>query len=113
MVEIWRASKVSAYSSRSFSAIVLEYIVMYMMGWSLGLTLRKLGGRGSDLGRKPSAALMPACTSCAARSILRSSENWMVMLVWPMELVELIWSMLGMVENWFSSGPATPEAMVT
>ncbi len=45
--------------------------------------------------------------------MLRSSENWMVILVEPIELDELIWSMPGMVENWFSSGAATPEAMVT
>ena len=76
-----------------------DNIEMYMIGWSFGLTLRKLGGRGSALGNWPSAALIAACTSWAARSILRSRENWMVMLVWPMELFELIWSMPGMVEN--------------
>src|ERR1700676_4538961 len=113
MVEIWRASRVSAYSSRSFSAIVSDRITMYMIGWSFGLTLRKLGGRGSALGSWPSAAEIAAWTSWAALSMLRSSANWMVILVWPIELDDVIWSMPGMVENWFSSGPATPDAMVT
>ena len=80
MVEISRDSRVSAYSSRSWICIVSENIEMYMIGWSLGLTLRKLGGRGSALGNLPSAALIAACTSWAALSILRSSENCIVML---------------------------------
>ena len=54
-----------------------------------------------------------AWTSCAAPSMLRSSANWREMEVPPWVLVEVITSMPGMVENSFSSGVATEEAMVS
>ena len=59
------------------------------------------------------AAAMADCTSCAAASMLRSSVNWMVIWVVPSALVEVIESMPAMVENCFSSGVATAEAMVS
>ena len=58
-------------------------------------------------------ALIAPCTSCAAASTLRSSENWMVMLVEPSWLDEVMLSMPAMVENCFSSGVATEAAIVS
>ncbi len=43
----------------------------------------------------------------------RSRLNWMVMLVFPRALELLIVSMPAMLENCFSSGVATEEAMVS
>src|ERR1700744_260423 len=84
-----------------------------MIGKSAGFTLRKVGGCGIARGRKREAPEIAACTSWAALSILRSSENWMVMLVEPWVEDEVIESMPAMVENWFSSGAATPDAIVS
>ena len=56
---------------------------------------------------------MAACTSCAAASMLRLSANWSEIEVPPCELVEVMTSMPGMVENSFSSGVATDDAMVS
>ncbi len=53
------------------------------------------------------------CTSCAAASMLRESENWSVMSVDPCRLVEVICSTPGMVEKARSSGVATAEAMLS
>src|ERR1700761_7296406 len=52
-----------------------------------------------------------ACKSSAAPSGLRLRLNWMVMLVWPSEFVDVIESMPAMVENCFSSGVATDDAI--
>ena len=53
------------------------------------------------------------CTSCAAASMSRLSENCMVIEVAPRMLVEVIESMPAISENSFSSGSATAEAMVS
>ena len=45
--------------------------------------------------------------------MLRLSVNWIVMLVTPSALTDVIESMPAMVENWRSSGVATAEAMVS
>jgi hypothetical protein len=45
------------------------------------------------------AALIAACTSCAAASMLRARSNWRVIRVWPWLLVEVIESMPAIVEN--------------
>src|ERR1035441_5457589 len=45
-MEMRCASMVSAYSSRSLSRMVGDVRNRLMMGWSPGLTLRKLGGVG-------------------------------------------------------------------
>ena len=52
-------------------------------------------------------------TSWAAASMSRSRLNWMVIEVEPWPLIEVIESMPAMVENCFSSGVATAEAMVS
>ena len=56
---------------------------------------------------------MAACTSCAAPSILRLKSNCSVICVPPSELVDVIESMPAIVENCFSSGVATAEAIVS
>ncbi len=83
------------------------------MGWSAGFTLLKEGGRGMLGGSRPPALAMADSTSCAAASMLRSSVNWMVMEVLPSELEEFIESIPAMVENCFSSGVATEDAIVS
>ena len=64
-------------------------------------------------GSERSAWEMAACTSCAAASMFRLSANCSEIEVPPWVLVEVIVSMPGMVENSFSSGVATDEAMVS
>ena len=83
------------------------------MACSAGLTFRKEGGAGMSVGRSRCACEMAACTSCAAASIFRARSNWIVTRVVPSELVEVIDSIPAMVENSFSSGVATEEAMVS
>src|ERR1700728_2455384 len=83
------------------------------IGWPAGFTLLNDGGRGMFGGSRPPALAMPDSMSWAAASMLRSSVNWIVMEVLPSELEEFIESMPAMVENWFSSGVATEEAMVS
>ena len=56
---------------------------------------------------------MAVCTSRAAPSRSRSRVNCRVMLVLPWPLVEVMESRPAMVENCFSSGVATAEAMVS
>ena len=64
-------------------------------------------------GSRRSAAAMADCTSWAAASSERSSENCRVTLVEPRELLEVMESRPGMVENCRSSGVATFAAMVS
>src|SRR5512137_2527277 len=84
-----------------------------MTGWSAGLTLRKDGGVGISCGNWREAREMAACTSWAAASMSRERVNWMVMLVAPMPLTEVMESIPAMVENCLSSGVATADAMVS
>ena len=59
------------------------------------------------------ALAMAACTSCAAASMSRASENCMVICVNPCALTELIESTPAMVENCRSNGVATDDAIVS
>ena len=70
-------------------------------------------GAGMPGGSFRTTAEMAFCTSCAAASILRSSANCKVTLVWPRELDEVMFSRPAMVENWRSSGAATDDAIVS
>src|SRR5579875_1745101 len=83
------------------------------MGWSAGFTLVNVGGVGMLGGRSRAAWVMAACTSTAAPSRLRLRSNSKVISVEPWELVELMELRPAMRENWFSSGVATEEAMVS
>src|ERR1041385_5100393 len=84
-----------------------------MMGESDGFTFRIVGGDGMFVGSWRPAAEIADCTSCAAASRLRSRSNWMVICVEPWLLDELMLLIPAIVENWFSSGVATEEAMVS
>src|SRR5262249_16263208 len=111
--EIWLicwASFVSMLSSTSVSGRVSEVAPSRRMGESAGLTLRYVGGLGRFFGNCPPAALIAACTSFAAASILRSRTNWIVIDVEPTTLVEGICEMPAICANCVSSGWGTPDA---
>src|SRR6202140_3257576 len=113
MVDICCASRFSAYSATVDSGKVVDDSTMFIIGASAGFTLRCVGGVGIDDGSERAAAAIADCTSCAAASILRSSENCRVMVASPSVETEVIVSMPAMVENCFSSGVATAEAIVS
>ena len=107
------AITVSAYSFTCDSGRVSEPSARNRIGWSAGLTFCSDGGVGMSGGSCRAARAIIDCTSCAAASMSRSSVNWMVMLVLPSELLELIESTPAIAENCFSSGVATAAAMVS
>src|SRR5262249_14146283 len=76
-----------------------------------GLALRNRGKDGRSLGKSASEALMAACTSRAARSMLRPMLNCRRMLVEPSELVEVIWLTPAICPSLRSSGAATVAAI--
>ncbi len=82
-----------------------------MIGAADGSTLRYDGG-SSACGRMRCVWVMAACTSAAAASTSRSSVNCKVMLVIPCRLDDVMASRPAMVENCFSSGVATDDAIV-
>src|SRR5436305_6488219 len=84
-----------------------------MTGVSAGLTLLYEGGAGMLGGSWRCDAAMADCTSWAAASRLRLSENWRVMFVEPRADAEVIESRPEMVENCRSSGVATEAAIVS
>src|SRR3981189_909216 len=75
------------------------------------LDLGEGGSVGRSFGRSASDALIAACTSRAARSMLRPMANCNWMLVEPSELVEVIWSRPAMTPSFRSSGAATVAAI--
>ena len=87
---------------------------MYMMGWSFGLTLR-IGGRArqrlGQLAQRRAIAALHVLGGEVDVPVQRELDGDVGLADRAAD--ELIWSMPGMVENWFSSGAATPEAMVT
>src|SRR6516162_4574647 len=84
-----------------------------MIGASAGLTLRYVGLAGRLAGRNVRAALIPAWTSRAAKSMSRPRSNCMVMEVVPRELEEVISVRPAMWPNWRSRGAATEDAMIS
>src|SRR6266704_3991071 len=84
-----------------------------MTGWSAGFTFWYTGGVGIWGGKSGAALAMADCTSWAAASIERSSENWIVMAVRPWALDDVIESIPAIVVNCFSSGVATAAAIVS
>src|SRR5580658_7540895 len=84
-----------------------------MMGASEGFTFRYVGLVGRPAGRLALAALIAACTSRAAASMLRLKSNCIVTEVDPRLLEEVICVMLAIRPNWRSSGVATEEAIVS
>src|SRR5436190_22935093 len=83
-----------------------------MIGWSAGFTFWYEGGT-IPVGSCRSVLEIAAWMSWAAASMLRSRVNWSVMLVLPRLDEEVIWSTPAIVENCFSSGVATADAMVS
>ena len=75
--------------------------------------MRWVGGLGIDDGSDLAAAAIADWTSCAAASMLRSRENCSVIVDSPSVDVDVIESMPAIVENCFSSGVATAEAIVS
>ena len=98
---IWPRSRVSEVMDRMIT------------GASAGLALRYEGLLGSPVGRRLRAALMAACTSRAAPSMLRLKSNCKVMRVEPSELEEVISVTPTMRPRERSSGVATVAAMVS
>ena len=86
---------------------------MIKIGASAGLTFRYDGGMIISIGRRRCARSNAACTSTAALSMSRSLLNSRDMLVLPREFTELMSLIPSMVENSFSRGSATAEAMVS
>src|SRR4051795_8484324 len=111
--EICCASVISPYSLTAESGSVGEFKLMYRIGKSPGLTFRKLGGVVISTGRRRCATESAVCTSSAAPSMLRLRSNWMVMLDWPSDELDVIDVMPAMVESWRSMGAATEDAMVS
>src|SRR5436305_14348013 len=83
MVEICWARRFSAYSATVDNGSVDDESTMFMIGASAGFTLRWVGGLGIDDGSERAAAAIADCTSSAAASMLRSSENCSVIVASP------------------------------
>ena len=105
------AITVSATSYIALVVSVFEVSASTNTGAADGLALRNRGNDGRSLGRSASEALIAACTSRAARSMLRPIANCSWMLVLPSELVEVIWSMPDIWPSRRSSGAATVAAI--
>ena len=86
---------------------------MYMIGWSFGFVLEKVGGDGRSIGRLPVACVIAVCTSVAAASMLLSSANWSVRLACPWVLFDVTTSSPVICMNWRSSGVAMLLAIVS
>ena len=104
-------SKFSAYAFKSDKLTDGEFILTTSTGVSAGLTLRYDGGTVISMGRRLWALNNAACTSTAALSMSRLLLNSNEMLVLPSEFTELISLMPSIVENSFSSGNATADAI--
>src|SRR6185437_13278405 len=92
---------------------LFDVSTMKKIGCAEGSFLRIVGGFGIALGSRRLTLEIAACTSCAAASMLRSRLNWIVMLVDPWLLDEVIESTPGIPDKALSSGVATADAMVS
>src|SRR6185437_2885338 len=106
------ARYVSAYSSSCDSGRVFDVSARYKMADADGSTFWYDGGM-MFCGSWRSVFEIAACTSCAAASMFRSRVNCSTMLVEPWLLLDVITSIPAIVENCFSSGVATAEAIVS
>ena len=80
---------------------------------SAGLLLLYVGGVGSVRGSRLDAALIAACTSCSAASMLRSRSNWSVICELPKLDTLVICVSDGICPNCRSSGVVTADAIVS
>jgi hypothetical protein len=83
------------------------------MGVSAGFDFEYVGGEGRPRGSRFDAALMAACTSCSAASMLRSRLNCSVICEVPKLETEVICSSAGICPNWRSSGVVTADDIVS
>ncbi|SPE44536.1 conserved hypothetical protein [Candidatus Sulfotelmatobacter sp. SbA7] len=90
-----------------------EVMEAIRIGASAGFTFRYDGLPGRYEGNWLRAALIAACTSRAAASMLRLRSNCSTMPVAPNWLTEVIWLTPAMRPNCRSSGVATADAMVS
>ena len=88
--EIFCARIESAWSSTTSSGSESEVTARVRIGVSAGLLLLYVGGAGSVRGNRLEEALIAACTSCSAASMLRSSENCSVICELPKLEIEVI-----------------------
>src|ERR1017187_10280278 len=103
---------VSPYSKTSEGGSVSEVIANTIIGASAGFTLWYVGGFGRSRGNSLDAALIAACTSRAAPSILRFKSNWMVTELPPSVLMEVISDTPEIWARRRSNGAARAEATV-
>src|SRR3954447_18091947 len=92
--------------------MVLEVSARISTGAAAGLNLRNDGIDGRSLGKSVSEALIAACTSRAAPSMLRARSNCTMIEVCPSDETEVISVTPAMVARWRSSGAATVAAMI-
>ncbi len=111
--EIFCARIESAASSTWSSGSAREVTARVRMGVSAGLLFEYVGGDGSERGNRFDAALMAACTSCSAASMLRPSSNCSVTWEVPKLEMEVICERDGICPNCRSSGVVTAEAIVS
>ena len=78
-----------------------------------GSPWRRPADRAASTGSVPAAALIAACTSCAALSMLRSRSNCSVIWLVPSELAEVIVVRPGIWPNWRSSEAVIRVATVS
>src|SRR5689334_1757891 len=93
--------------------MVSELMLSDRIGVSAGLLVLYVGGAGSVRGRRLGAALIGACTSCSAASMLRSRLNCSVICDWPKLDTLVICVSDGIWPSWRSSGVVTAEAIVS
>ncbi len=90
-----------------------ELTLNEMTGTSAGLLLLYVGGVGSVRGSRLEAALMAACTSCSAASMLRSRLNCSVICELAALDTDVSWASDGICPSWRSSGVVTAETIVS
>src|SRR3954462_10995391 len=93
--------------------MVSELMLSVRIGVSAGLLLLYVGGAWSVRGSRLEAALIAACTSCSAASMLRSRLNWSVICELPKLDTDVIWPSEGICPNCRSSGVVTLDAIVS
>ena len=109
--EIRWAITVSATSYIALVVNVFEVSASTNTGAAAGFAFLNLGSDGRSLGKSASDAFIAACTSRAARSMLRPIANCNWMLVLPSELTEVIWSTPEIWPSRRSNGAATVAAI--
>src|SRR3989442_1325800 len=108
----WANTESAASNTRPIGS-ASEVSARIRIGASAGLTFRYVGLLISPDGSWLRAALMAACTSRAAASMLRFRSNWRITVVAPSRLGEVISDTPAIRPNWRSSGVATDEAIVS